>query len=62
MKTTLILALLEVARSDLVLTDGFSQWAIPGETVRVVIAADLVEEVRSRLARTTILRARERLS
>jgi hypothetical protein len=56
-----LLSLLEVARPSLYLTNSFSRWAIPGETVRAVVAADLVEEVFFRPARITILRERARL-
>jgi len=56
-----LLSLLEVARPGLRLTDHFPLWAIPSETVRAVAEAGLVEEVRFRPARTTILLERARL-
>ncbi len=56
-----LLSLLEAARPGLRLTDQFTWWAIPSETVRAVIEAGLVTEVRFRPARTTILRERARL-
>lgn len=51
-----LLSLLEVARPGLALTDQFSGWAIPPETVRVVTKeADLVTEVVYRPATSTQL-------
>jgi hypothetical protein len=56
-----LLSLLEVARPHLHLTDRFSWWAIPGETIRAVVEASLLKEMHFRPARTTVLRERARL-
>jgi hypothetical protein len=56
-----LLSLLEAARPELRLTDRFSWWAIPSETVRAVAEAGLLEEVRFRPSRNTILRQRASL-
>jgi hypothetical protein len=56
-----LLSLLETARPGLRLTDRFHWWAIPSETVRAVAEAGLVEEVRFRPARNTVLQERARL-
>ncbi len=56
-----ILSLLEAARPGLRLTDRFPLWAIPSETVRAVAEAGLVDEVRFRPARNTVLQERARL-
>ena len=55
-----LLSLLEAARPGLQLTGRFSWWAIPSETVRAVVEADLVTEVRFRPARNTVLQERAR--
>lgn len=46
-----LLSLLETARPELQLTDQFSAWAIPSDTVRVVDGAGLVDEVIFRPSR-----------
>ena len=56
-----LLSLLEAARPTLRLTDRFPWWAIPSETVRAVADAGLLQEVRYRPARTTVLLERMRL-
>jgi hypothetical protein len=56
-----LLSLLETARPGLRLTDRFHLWAIPSETVRAVSVAGLVDQVRFRPARNTVLRERVRL-
>jgi hypothetical protein len=56
-----LLSLLETARPGLQLTDRFPLWAIPSETVRVVTEAGLVQKVRFRAARNTILQERLQL-
>ncbi len=56
-----LLALLETARPGLALTDGFAYWAYPSETVRKVMAAKLVTDVRFRPSRSTIIAARAHL-
>lgn len=56
-----LLSLLEVARPGLDLTSRFSLTTIPSETVRAVAEAGLIEEVRYRPARITILRKRAAL-
>ncbi len=56
-----LLSLLEAARPGLRLTDRFSWWAIPSETVRAVAEAGLVDDVRFRPARNTVLQERARL-
>jgi hypothetical protein len=56
-----LLSLLETARPDLRLTDRFHWWAIPSETVRAVAEAGLVDKVRFRPARNTVLQERARL-
>lgn len=56
-----LLSLLETARPSLRLTDRFAWWAIPSETVRAVAEAGLVDEVRFRPARNTVLLERARL-
>ncbi len=53
-----LLSLLDAARPGLHLTDRFSLWVIPSETIRAVIDAGLVDSVRFRPARNTILRER----
>jgi hypothetical protein len=55
-----ILSLLEAARPVVRLTERFTWWAIPSETIREVAEAGLLEEVRFRPARNTILRERAR--
>lgn len=55
-----LLSLLEAARPGLKLTDRFSWWAIPSETVRAVIEAGLIDGVRYRPARNTVLLERAR--
>jgi hypothetical protein len=55
-----LLSLLETARSDLRLTGRFRGWAIPSETVRAVAEAGLLQEVRYRPARNTVLQERLR--
>lgn len=56
-----LLSLLEAARPGLDLTSRFSLTAIPSETVRAVAEAGLIEEVRYRPARITVLRERAAL-
>jgi len=56
-----LLSLLEVARPSLRLTDRFSWWAIPGETIRAVVEAGLLRETHFRPSRATVLRERVRL-
>lgn len=56
-----LLSLLEAARPGLMLTDGFSWWAIPSETVRAVMEAGLIDRVGYRPARNTVLLARARV-
>lgn len=56
-----LLSLLETARPGLRLTDRFPGWAIPSETVRAVVDAGLLEKVRFRPARNTVLQERVRL-
>jgi hypothetical protein len=56
-----LLSLLEVARPGLDLTSRFSLTTIPSETIRVVAEAGLIEEVRYRPARITVLRERAAL-
>lgn len=56
-----LLSLLETARPGLRLTDRFHWWAIPSETVRAVAEAGLVDQVRFRPARNTVLQERARL-
>ncbi len=54
-----LLSLLEVARPGLKLTDKFRWWAIPSDTIRVVIQqAGLLKAVVYRPARSTVLRHR----
>ena len=56
-----LLSLLDAARPTLRLTDRFVWWAIPSETVRAVAEAGLVNEIRFRPARSTVLQERMRL-
>jgi hypothetical protein len=56
-----LLSLFEAARPTLRLTDRFPWWAIPSETVRAVAEAGLLQEVRYRPARNTVLLERMRL-
>lgn len=56
-----LLSLLETARPGLELTERFPGWAIPSETVRAVVEAGLLNEVRFRPARNTVLQERARL-
>lgn len=56
-----LLSLLEAARPGLDLTSRFSLTTIPSETIRAVAEAGLIEEVRYRPARITILRERAAL-
>jgi hypothetical protein len=56
-----LLSLLEAARPTLRLTDRFDWWAIPSETVRAVAEAGLLNEIRFRPARNTLLQERMRL-
>jgi hypothetical protein len=56
-----LLSLLEVARPSLQLTNQFTLWAIPSETVRAVAEAGMLKEVRFRPARNTVLLERARL-
>jgi len=53
-----LLSLLDTARPGLDLAGRFPRWVIPSETVRAVADAGLVEEVRFRPARNTILQER----
>ncbi len=53
-----LLELLEVARPDVELTDGFSLTAIPVDTVRAIDQAGLIEAVHYRPAQVTELRFR----
>lgn len=53
-----LLSLIETARPELRLTDRFGAWAIPSDTVRVLDAAGLVEEVVYRPSRHAKLRFR----
>ncbi len=55
-----LLSLLEAARPGLNLTDRFSWWVIPSETVRAVMEAGLIDGVRYRPARNTVLMDRAR--
>lgn len=55
-----LLSLLETARPGLRLTDRFPWLTIPSETVRAVADAGLLEKVRFRPARNTILQERAR--
>jgi len=58
-----LLALLEVARPGLKLTDGFPLYAIPADTVKTVMATEgLVRRVTWRPARGTVLRHRLRMA
>ncbi len=57
-----LLSLLEVARPGLHLTDRFSLWVIPSETIRAMDEAGLVKKVRFRPARDTLLRKRASLA
>ncbi|OGU08954.1 MAG: hypothetical protein A2075_20845 [Geobacteraceae bacterium GWC2_58_44] len=56
-----LLSLLEVARPAIRLGDRFKWWAIPSETVRAVAEAGLIDEIRFRPARNTLLQERMRL-
>jgi len=56
-----LLALLDVARPGLRLTDRFPLWAIPADTVRVVVEkAELLKDIVYRPARSTWLRYQQR--
>jgi hypothetical protein len=55
-----LLSLLEVARPGLRLSDRFPGWVIPSETVRAVAEAGLVDDVRFRPARNSVLLERAR--
>lgn len=54
-----LLALMEAIRPELHLTAGFPLWAIPTDTVRIIRAQGLVQQVGYRPSRQTILQARE---
>lgn len=56
-----LLSLLETTRPGLRLTERFRGWVIPSETVRAVADAGLLEKVRFRPARNTVLQERVRL-
>jgi len=56
-----LLSLLDNARPELGLTDRFSLWAIPSETVRSVADAGMIDRVNFRAARSTVLQERARL-
>ncbi|MCX7793407.1 MAG: DUF4105 domain-containing protein [Thermodesulfovibrionales bacterium] len=51
-----LLFLLEAARPEVDLTDGFRQWVIPSDTVRAVIDRGLVRSVSYRPSRATRIR------
>jgi len=53
-----MLSLLEVARPGSNLTEGFSVKAIPADTVRAVVQADMVGDINYRPSSTTILNQR----
>lgn len=56
-----MLSLLEVARPGTDLTDGFSVKAIPSDTVRAIIDADMVEDINYRPSMTTVIEQRVKL-
>lgn len=53
-----MLSLLEVARPNTPLTDGFSLKAIPSDTVRAVVDAGMVENIDYRPSMTTVIKQR----
>jgi hypothetical protein len=53
-----MLSLLEVARPGTHLTEGFSVKAIPADTVRAIVEADMVEDIAYRPSMTTVISQR----